>query len=71
MGMVIVVGSAYFPADPSPGWEHYDALPDPLGWLLVLSGVFALARTDDAFDTEPLAGRGRRGGQRAACGSRS
>jgi hypothetical protein len=51
MGMVIVVGSALFPAHPSPSWVQYDALPDPLGWLLVLFGVFALARADDAFDT--------------------
>ncbi|MET0997994.1 MAG: hypothetical protein ABWX73_04685 [Marmoricola sp.] len=51
MGMVIIIGSAYFPADPSPSWERYDALPDPLGWVLVLLGVFALARTDDAFDS--------------------
>jgi hypothetical protein len=50
MGMVIVIGSAYFPAYPSPSWERYDALPDPLGWLLVLFGVFALARADDTFD---------------------
>lgn len=51
MGMVIVVGFAYYPASPSPSWEKYDALPDPLGWLLVLSGVFALARASDAFAT--------------------
>lgn len=50
MGMVVVVGTAMFPVAPSPPWEKYDALPDPLGWLLVLWGVFALARTDDAFD---------------------
>ena len=49
MGMVIVVGFAFFPADPSPSWHRYDALPDPLGWLLVLSGVFALARADATF----------------------
>ena len=49
MGMVIVIGTAYFPPKPSPGWEKYDALPDPLGWLLVLFGVFALARVDEAF----------------------
>jgi hypothetical protein len=49
MGMVIGVGFAYFPADPSPAWQKYDALPDPIGWLLVLSGVFALARADDSF----------------------
>jgi hypothetical protein len=51
MGMVIVVGTAYFPADPSPGWEKYDALADPLGWLLVLYGVFALVRADKVFDS--------------------
>ena len=51
MGMVIVVGTAYFPADPSPGWQKYDALPDPLGWLLVLYGVSALVRADQVFDT--------------------
>jgi hypothetical protein len=49
MGMVVVVGTATFPPHPSPSWERYDALPDPLGWALVLWGVFALARTDDAF----------------------
>jgi hypothetical protein len=49
MGMVIVIGSALFPPDPSPSWQRYDALPDPVGWLLVLAGVFALARVDDTF----------------------
>ena len=50
MGMVIVVGTALFPAHPSPAWEQYDALPDPLGWLLVLLGTVALTRADAAFD---------------------
>jgi hypothetical protein len=49
MGMVIVVAYAYFPADPSPDWERYDALVDPLGWLLVVSGMVALARVNDSF----------------------
>ena len=49
MGMVIVVAYAYFPGDPSPDWEHYDALADPLGWLLVILGMVALARVDDTF----------------------
>jgi hypothetical protein len=49
MGMVIVIGTALFPADPTPDWQRYDALPDPLGWVLILSGTFALARTDDSF----------------------
>ncbi len=51
MGMVIVVGYASFPADPSPAWERYDVLADPVGWLLVLSGTFALARVEDTFAT--------------------
>ena len=49
MGMVIVIGSALFPADPSPSWARYDALPDPIGWVLVLFGVFALTRADETF----------------------
>ncbi len=49
MGMVVVVGFASFPPHPSPPWQTYDALPDPLGWLLVLSGTFALAKADDTF----------------------
>lgn len=39
MGLVIVLVPAYFPHDPHPAWAFYDALPDPVGWLLVLSGV--------------------------------
>jgi hypothetical protein len=49
MGFVIVVGSAFLPADPSPSWERYDALPDPLGWTLVVLGTFALARANASF----------------------
>ena len=45
MGLVIVVGTASFPADPNPSWQTYDALVDPLGWLLVLAGLLPLART--------------------------
>jgi hypothetical protein len=57
MGLVIVIGTALFPADPSPSWARYDALPDPLGWLLVLVGTFALTRANAAFDsTRWLAG---------------
>jgi hypothetical protein len=51
MGMVIVVLFAYFPAHPSPDWKHYDALADPLGWLLVVAGLLALARVDESFAT--------------------
>ena len=50
MGLVIVVGSAYFPANPSPAWQRYDALPDPLGWVLVTLGTFALARANHTFE---------------------
>ena len=42
MGLLIVLVPAYFPADPDPAWAFYDALPDPIGWLLVMSGVRAL-----------------------------
>jgi hypothetical protein len=51
MGMVIVIGSALFPPNPSPSWARYDALPDPIGWLLVIFGMVALTRVDDHFDT--------------------
>ncbi len=57
MGLVIVVGRALFPPNPSPDWQVYDALPDPLGWLLVVAGTLGLARTDQAFRSLPwLAG---------------
>jgi hypothetical protein len=42
IGLVIVLVPANFPHDPHPAWEFYDALPDPVGWLLVLSGIRAL-----------------------------
>lgn len=42
MGLVIVLVPANFPHDPHPAWAFYDALPDPVGWLLVISGVRAL-----------------------------
>jgi len=44
MGLVIVVLPAYFPRDPHPAWKFYDALPDPVGWALVVAGVWALAK---------------------------
>jgi hypothetical protein len=43
MGLVIVLVPAYFPHDPHPAWQVYDALPDPIGWLLVIAGVRALS----------------------------
>lgn len=42
MGLVIVLLPAYVPAHPHPAWELYDALPDPVGWVLVVLGVRAL-----------------------------
>ena len=42
MGLVIVLVPANFPHEPHPAWEFYDALPDPIGWLLVIAGVRAL-----------------------------
>lgn len=43
MGLVIVLIPADFPRDPHPAWAFYDALPDPVGWGLVLAGVWALS----------------------------
>jgi hypothetical protein len=42
MGLVIVFLPANFPHDPHPAWAFYDALPDPVGWLLVIGGLRAL-----------------------------
>ena len=42
MGLVIVLVPANFPHDPHPAWRFYDALPDPVGWVLVLLGITAL-----------------------------
>jgi hypothetical protein len=44
MGLVVVLVPAYFPRHPHPVWRIYDALPDPVGWALVVVGVWALAR---------------------------
>jgi hypothetical protein len=44
MGLVLVFLPANFPHDPHPDWQFYDALPDPVGWLLVISGVRLLGR---------------------------
>ena len=45
MGLVIVLVPAYFPRHPHPVWRVYDAVPDPVGWVLVVVGVWALARS--------------------------
>lgn len=42
--MILVVFPADFPAHPHPVWNYYDALPPPLGWLLVISGILRLRR---------------------------
>lgn len=47
MGLVIVLIPADFPGDPHPAWQVYDALPDPIGWALVIAGVWALAAAGD------------------------
>ncbi len=47
MGLVVVLVPANFPRDPHPAWQFYDALPDPVGWLLVLAGLRALVRASD------------------------
>lgn len=43
MGMLITILPAPFPAHPHPAWAYYNALPAPIGWLLVISGVRALS----------------------------
>jgi hypothetical protein len=55
MGLVIVLVPANFPHDPHPAWAFYDALPDPVGWLLVLAGVRALRAHVDLDVTTWLA----------------
>jgi hypothetical protein len=50
MGLVIVFGTAKFPAHPHPDWRYYDGLVDPVGWVLVLAGVLALSREVDGFE---------------------
>lgn len=47
MGMVIVLIPANFRASPSPEWAFYDALPDPIGWGMVVWGVVELGRHSD------------------------
>lgn len=44
LGLILVVLPADFPAHPHPVWNYYDALPPPIGWLLVLSGILPLIR---------------------------
>jgi hypothetical protein len=57
MGLVIVLLQAPFPPHPSPSWEHYDVLPDPFGWALVIAGTLALTRANPVFaPTRLLAG---------------
>ena len=47
LGLILVVVPADFPAHPHPAWNYYDALPPPLGWLLVLSGLVRLIQVTD------------------------
>lgn len=47
MGLVIVLIPANFPAEPSPEWAFYDALPDPIGWAMVVSGIVGLERRSE------------------------
>lgn len=50
MGLVFVIGTAQFPGDPHPSWKHYDGLADPIGWLLVIAGIYALSRSRRSFE---------------------
>lgn len=54
LGLVVVFGSATFPAHPQPAWHTWDALPDPLGWALVVAGLVPLRHLHPSFTT-PLA----------------
>lgn len=54
MGLVIVFLSAYFPADPSPEWAYYDALPDPVGWALVMWGIEGMRQHGTTIDLDVL-----------------
>jgi len=47
LGLIIVVIPADFPAQPHPAWNFYDLLPPPIGWLLVLSGLWRLSKATD------------------------
>lgn len=47
LGLLLVVVPADFPAHPHPVWNYYDALPPPIGWALVLSGVLRLAAASE------------------------
>jgi hypothetical protein len=70
MGLLIVFLTAGFPAHPSPSWQHYDALPDPVGWALVYAGTVALVRAEADFaSTRWLAAVA--GWSACRCGSRS
>ncbi|HET8604303.1 MAG TPA: hypothetical protein VFM09_10270 [Marmoricola sp.] len=49
LGLVIVVGSATWPAHAAPAWRTWDLLPDPVGWVLVVWGLVALRRLHAEF----------------------
>lgn len=49
VGLVVVFGSAMFPGHPDPHWQTWDALPDPIGWALVVAGLLVLRRLDRSF----------------------
>ena len=47
LGLILVVVPADFPAHPHPVWNYYDALPPPIGWALVVSGLLRLMAASD------------------------
>lgn len=47
VGLILVVLPADFPAHPHPAWNYYDALPPPLGWALVISGLLGLGAASE------------------------
>lgn len=49
LGLVVVFGSATWPADPHPAWQTWDVLADPVGWVLVVLGLVPLRRLHPSF----------------------
>ena len=49
VGLIVVFGSATWPAHPHPAWQTWDLLADPVGWVLVVLGLVPLRRLHASF----------------------